>query len=69
MHGPPLTIDEIAAKLDRQVIDVRALGASFDRAVRVVAERHQLPLATVTQLLMRHRRLEKTRALVSETAA
>ncbi len=61
MHGPPLTIDEIAAMLAREIAELRRLGVNLDRAVRVVAERHAISLASVTQMLLRHRRVMERR--------
>jgi len=69
MHGPPLTTDEIAALVSRQVADLRGLGASLDRAARVVAKRHNVPLATVTRLLRRHHTLTERQRHIGSAAA
>jgi len=61
MHGPTLTTDEIAALVTRQVAVNRALGASLDRAARIVAERHHISHPDVTRLLLQHRRTEQAR--------
>lgn len=59
MHGPPLTIDEIARLLARETAELRRLGATLDKAVRVVAARHRVPMGIVTHLVVRQRRNER----------
>lgn len=69
MHGPPLTLHERAASVDRQVSALRTLGANLDCASRVVAERHHVSLATVTRLLLCHQREMQRRQHQSSAAA
>lgn len=53
MHGPPLTIDEIAALLGREVAALTRLGAGPERVAFTLAERHRIPLETVERLVAR----------------
>ena len=69
MHGPPITIDEIAALLEREIAALRRLGASLEKATKVVAERHRVPSSTVAQLLLRRRRHEPRSDFKNRAAA
>jgi len=69
MHGPPLTRDERAALVARQVADLRDIGASLDRATRTVAHRHRISYRTVIQLLVYHQRATRRRRHPDSAAA
>ncbi len=69
MHGPPLTLDERAALVARQVADLRDVGAGLDRAARVVAQQHRISYRTVTQLLVYHQRATQRRQHSDSAAA
>lgn len=69
MYGPPLTLDERAALVARQVVDLRHLGAGLDRAVRTVAQRHRISHRTVTKLLVYHQHTAQRRQHPDSAAA
>ena len=53
MHGPPLTLTEIAEMIGRDIAELRHLGISLNSAVAVVAERRHMTDMTVRRLLAR----------------
>ena len=69
MHGPSFTLDEIAARVERQYVELRELGTIPDRAFNVLAERHDVPVSTVVGLVVRHRRREGRRRQATQAAA
>jgi len=69
MHGPPLTLHECAALVALEVSALRDLGASLERASRVVAERHHVSPATVTRLLLSHQQVTQRRQQQNSAAA
>jgi hypothetical protein len=54
MHGPQLTVAEIAELLARQVSQVVALGTTRLHAIDIVARRHGIERAVVDRLVARH---------------
>ena len=69
MRRPGLTVDEVAALVSRQIEELRRLGVSLDKAVRVVAEDHHISFPAATQLLLRQRRREQRTDHENQAAA
>jgi len=69
MHGPPLTVDEIAATLARQVAELTGVGVDVARATDVVAARHRISHTALGRLLATHQCTQNGRPGTREMAS